>query len=873
MLTTLFGRVKGLLRRNAIDLELDEELQFHVEMETQKHIERGMSPGEARRVALRDLGGVTQTKEAVRDERSVWVDSLLQDLRYAWRSLRRAPGFTTIAVLTLALGIGLNTGLFGIVNAVLIRPLPFPHPEQLVSIGGVVMKNDFTTFDRKVFAVLAHYSVGSADLTDAGEPTRIPACSVSPVFFTVFGIRPALGRDFRRDEGADGVNDVAIISDGFWRRQFAARADVLGLQIQLNGKPHRIVGVGPSGFTFPGLTDVWLPSDFGRGQFYLYARSDEGDLTGGTFGRLRPGVSLDIARAAAKAGQRSFEDATRRPGSREGHSSVGLRPLQDLLVRNAKASLLMLFGAVGFVLLVASANVANMLYARGVRRRQELAIRTSLGAGRVRLARQLLTESLLLSFIGGVAGLLVAALVARVFVVLVPANFPGLSVDVASTIIDLRVFIFLVVVCLLAGVSGGLMSAGPRMWSHIRLTQAARTTAPASSPHRLRDGLIALQVTACLVLVVGAGLMTRTLALIQRADPGFDPEHATAMQLSLPVPRALSPKDAETHYIQQQKALEAELASIPGVAFFGTADQLPLDKGSGFGQFFKVEPPLDPPLPDRTAVTISVSPGYFAAMGIPILSGRAFTTQEAQADGPVAIVDETLARRYWPGTSAVGKRIQVASDWREVVGVVHTVPYDGPAASTQRGTEVQIYLPGPGQFFVFRSTIAPERLVSEVRLRAHKVDRYAVVTRVRTMRDQVEASEASPRSLAALLASFGILALLLAGVGIYGVVAYVVAERTHEIGVRVALGASSGHVVWMAVRQAVGPLMAGLCLGVPIALAGGRVVKAFLFGTVPAEPMVFVLAFVTTAACGLAAAYIPARRATRVDPTVALRCD
>jgi putative ABC transport system permease protein len=539
----------------------------------------------------------------------------------------------------------------------------------------------------------------------------------------------------------------------------------------------------------------------------------------------------------------------------------------------------MLFGAVGFVLLVACANVTNMLYARGARRRQELAIRASLGAGRMRLARQLLTESLLLSMLGGLAGLVIAVWTTKTFAVLAPANFPGFTGAGSSPpLLDLRVFAFAVAACMLAGVIGGLapsrllLNSGPAR-SKLTLSVTSRTATWGAPRTRLRSGLIFVQVAACVVLVVGAGLMIRSLVALQQADPGFDAENVVTMQISLPTPAGLSRTDTHQHALLQLRALVDRLSGVRQVQAFAMADQLPLDPSGAHGQFFEVEPPRTPPLPYRTAVTINVSAGYFKAMGIRVLRGRAFTDEEVAAERPVAVVDEDLAARYWPGVDAVGKRIKVAEDWHEVVGVARNVPYSGPAASAKEHTDLQIYVPGAGGFFVFRSTLTPSALVSIIRDDVRRLERNAVITRVRAMSDLAAVSNASPRTRGTLLAMFAALALLLAAVGIYGVASYVAAERTHEIGVRVALGAGRKDIVWMVLRQAVMPVALGLVGGIGLALAGGRLLRSFLFGVAPTDGAALLFAAGITAAVGLLAAYIPARRATRIDPIQALRCE
>lgn len=876
-LNSLWSRLTHLLRSRHFDDDLQQEIAFHIEARADELERSGMTRAEALATARRAFGSDLRMREQSREPwRFRWLDDAWLDLRYALRMLRRTPVFTLTALGTLALGIGLNTGLFSIVNAVLIRPLPFPDANRLVSIGGITTSNPLNAFDRKVFASLAHFSSGTVDLTDVGDAVRVAACSVTPTFFRTFGVRPQLGRDFRPDEGADGVNDVAIISDAFWQGRLGGRPDAVGAHIRLNGKSHRVIGVGPAGFSFPGATTVWLASDFGRARFFLYQRPDESGPQLGTLGRLRANISIEQARTAAKMGQRQYEDGMARlnPRQRFGHSDVGLAPLQDRLVRSARPSLLVLFGAVGCVLLVACTNVANMLYARGARRRHELAVRASLGAGRVRLVRQLVTESVLLAVLGGIVGLLLAVWTTKTFAVLVPANLPGLT-GVARTnpVLDVRVFALTALTCLLAGIFGGLASS--RRLTRSKPAALMSRTALTSVPRtRLRSALIFLQVAACVVLLVAAGLMIRTLAALQHADPGFDAENVVTMEISLPMPAGLSRAEAYKQRLLQQNSVLQRISAIRRIDAFALADQLPLDPSGAGGQFFAVDPPRVPSLPFRTAVTIDVSAAYFRAMGVRILHGRAFTEQEVAEERPVAIVDETLAARYWTRGDAVGKRIKVANGWYDVIGVANNVPYSGPAASADRHTDLQIYLPGTsGGYYIFRSTLAPASLVSLVRAEMHRVDKDAVISRVRAMRELLAGSTASPRELSLLLAAFAVLALLLAAVGIYGVVSFLVAERTNEIGVRLALGADRRRVVWMVLRQAIMPVVSGAVAGTGCALVLSRLLKSLLFGVAPNDLAAFLLATLVTVVVGVVAAYIPALRTTRIDPILALRCE
>lgn len=870
MLTKVVGYVKALAGRRRAARELDEELRFHLDMETQANIARGMRPHAARREAMVALGGIDQTREAVWDQRASWLDAAALDLRYALRSFRRTPGFTAVAIVTLALGIGVNTGLFTIVNAVLIRPLPFPDADRLVRIGGVGSTTDLSRFDRSVFASLAYFIAGDADMTGSAAAERVAACSVSPSFFRTLGVRLQAGRDFRPDEATDGFNQVAIISEGLWQRQYGRESSAVGKSIRLNGRTHEIVGIAPREVTFPGATDVWIPTGFGSGRFYLARRSGEpqGSMVG-TVARLQPGVTQEVALAAAQAGQRAAEDELRQrnPGTRWGSSLVVLAPLHEVLVRNARASLLILLASVALVLLIAAVNVANMLISRAARRHHELAVRLSLGASRSRLIRQLVTESLLLTALGAGAGLLIAFSTLPVFQSLAPSSFPGLAGQSRLAMLDWRVVGALVGVVVTVGVGCGL---APLRQVAIALPAGglrAKSLSPTAATQLLRGTLIFVQVTAGVALVAGATLMVRSLLALHAVDLGFDASDVVTCQISLPVPSEVTRQEAAARLQTQFNDLLQRLSAAPGIAAAATADQLPFDGAGPGGQFFQVDPPPSAPLPRRTAVTTEVSPDYFRAMGLALIRGRTFTNQETTEGRPVAIVDEGLAARYWPTQDAIGKRIKAPSEWLEVVGVVRTVKWVSPAEES----EPQIYVPGPGQWFVMRSRLPAAAVVAAVRHVAQSIDRDAVVSGGRPMRSLVSAASESPRTRSLLLGLFSALAVALAAVGIYGVVTYLVAARTQEIGIRVAFGASSRQVIQMVVRQAAVPLALGVSAGTACALLAARVIRGQLFGIAATDPATLAFAAATTLTVGLVAAYVPARRAGSVNPVDALK--
>jgi len=867
MWTNLVAFMKALLARRRVERELDEELRCHLGTEAPANIERGMTTSEARRHALIALGGVEQTREAVGDERANWIEGLVQDLRYASRSFRRTPGFTAIAILTLALGLGVNISLFTIVNAVLIRPLPFPVADRLVRISGITFVTDVGRFDRSVFASLAHYTAGSADMTGAGEADRVPTCSVSPSFLGTLGLRVQAGRDFRPDETPGGANQVAIISEGFWHRQFGGET-AIGKSIRLNGRPHEIVGIAPRGLTFPGATDVWIPSDFGRGRFVLYHRPDEPVTSMGTVARLQPGITREVALFAAQAGQGAAEDDLRRRehGASLGRSTVGLAPLQEVLVRKARATLLMLLAAVVFLLLIASVNVANMLLARAARRHHELAVRLSLGASRSRLLRQLVTESLLLAALGAAAGLSIAMWTLPVFRSLAPSNLPGLAFGWPGSLLDWRVVVVLAGVVAVIGLACGLAPLRQVTAAAPIMGLRSKTMSARSATRFVRGSLIFVQVTASVTLVAGATLMLRSLLALQSVDLGFDPTGVVTCEVSLPVPTGLQRPEVVARVEGQTRDILVHLSAIPGVSAAASAGQLPLDAAGG-RQFFQVDAAPDPPIPPRTAITTRVSADYFRSLGIALVRGRTFTKQEAVEGATVAVLDEGLAARYWPGLDPIGRRIKAPTEWCEVVGVVRTVKWAGAGEES----ELQVYLPGGGRRFVVRSGMPPTVLIASVRRAVRSIDRDAIVSRIRPMPSLVAAAIATPRTRSVLLGVFSTLAVTLAAVGIYGVVAYLVAERTREIGLRLALGATARAVIHLVVREAAVPLALGVVTGTTSALLGARFVRGQLFGIAPPDAVTLAFPAAVTLAIGLTAAYLPARRAGSVDPVQALK--
>ncbi|HXO20335.1 MAG TPA: ABC transporter permease [Thermoanaerobaculia bacterium] len=805
---------------------------------------------------------------------TVWMD----DLRHAVRKLAQSPGFTLAAVLTLGLGIGANTTVFSIVDAVVLRPLPYEHPRELVAVAEVrrgraapisVSAPNFLDWsrDNHVFRALAGYSETDVTLAGAsgpggaaaGEPQRLSAMRASASLFPLLGVRPALGRTYSDAEDREGVGRVVVLSDGLWRRRFAADPGVVGRAIRLDGGPATVIGVMPAGFAFPDRdAELWLPMAFskdelgGRSGHFLFV-----------VGRLLPGVSLPQAKAEMAA--ISARLARQYPDDNAIDSAL-LSPLDEQVAGAVKPLLLVLLGAVGFVLLIACANVANLLLARAAARQREFAIRAALGAGRGRLLREMLTESLPLCLLGGTAGVLVALWGTDLVVRLVPAGLPraeGIGMDG-------RVLAFTLAVSLLTGLTftliPGLQAA--RATLNETLKEGGRGGTDSPGRRRARGVLVIAELALSLVLLIGAGLMIRSFAQLSEVDPGFRPAGLLTARVNLP----------DAKYGDDRKSIAffddllSRLAALPGAKSAAAVAPLPL---SGNQISLAVLPVGRPARPGekRSANWRTVSAGYFRTMGIPLLRGRAFDRR----DGPSAramIVNQTMARREWPGEDPLGKRVTIG--WNditcEVVGVVGDVRHQ--RLDVDAGAEMYTAYPETPYSrmdLVVRAAGDPRRLAGALRAAVRQVDPDQAVYSLRPMTELMSQSKARARFGLVLLGAFAGLALALAAVGIYGVMAYTVVQRTHEIGIRMALGAGRVRVLRLVVRDGAALALAGLALGTAGALAVTRFLSSLLFAVSTRDPLTFAAVPAILGGVALLASYLPARRATRVDPLVALR--
>jgi len=856
--------------------ELDEEIQSHLRMEEHENLETGLSPDEARHRAIQQFGNVTLAKERSKD---MWqwtsVEAFLQDLRFGLRQLRKNPGFAAVAILTLALGIGANSAMFSAIDNVLLKPLAFPQPDRLVNLWEVTTKRNLPPVPPPVgnyldwhkmnhsLASLGGFLPLAFSLTSTAEPERYLGALCDEGLFSTLRVAPVLGRAFTADDTLPGKNTVAILGYGLWKQRFAGDPNILGQTIILDGRARTIVGVMPEGFSFPFQSVVWMPFGWNEQQ---RGNRDWHDI--GAIGRLKDNVSL--AEARADFAQVAANLARQYPVFNKGES-IKVNSMTEELVGPIRPAFLILIAAVGFVLLTACANVANLLLAKASERGRELAVRASLGAGRARILRQLLAESLLLSLAGGVAGLLLAMAVLRTIVIAAPSSIPRIE----EIHLDWRTFLFTLALSVLTGFLFGIAPA----WSvsradvHSVLKEGSRGNTRHGS---LRGALVIAQVLAAVVLLCGAGLLVRSFYTLLHVDPGFNAERVMTARL---VPDAKY-NDHPDLQIQFARNILHNVAALPGVENSAIGSDIPIAGNPRFivraeGQEFT---------PSQAPVTgfFSVTPAYFNVMGMHLVEGRFLNDRDVAGTPFVAVVNQAFARKFFPGQSAVGKRIEVTfrtpPRWREIVGVVADVHTDGLDAEPPvavYGAFLQI--PGaslaftPAMTVVVKTKQDPAALGNALKGAIYRADRAQPVFALQPMEEVVGKSVAARRFSLLLIAGFAGLALFLAALGIYGVVSYSVAQRAPEIGIRMALGANASQVVWMIERQGLTLVLLGLAFGTLAALGLTRFVKGMLFGIQPSDPITFLAVAGLLLAVSLIASYLPAWRASRVDPIHALR--
>ena len=810
------------------------------------------------------------------------MGNLWQDLRYGVRMLWKSPGFTVVTILALALGIGANSAIFSVVNSVLLRPLPYKTADRLVLLSewsqqvpnmSVSYPNYQDWRDQStVFEQLAAFRGGSYTLTGAGEPELLLSREVSASFFPALGVAPVLGRNFTPAEDKPGGDRAALISHGLWQQRFGARADIVGQPLTLNNRSYTVVGVLPQDFQWQAQVDLFVPIGLGADQM------QDRDSHPGIYlvGLLRPGVTL--AQARSEMTTITARLAQQYPKENTGNAFT-LAGLQEFATQSIRPALLVLLAAVGFVLLIACANVANLLLARSATRAKEIAIRTALGAGRWRIIRQLLTESLLLSLAGGVLALLIAKWGIDALVALLPTGLPPLLLLHVG--LDTRVLLFTFVVSVFTGLLFGLAPAIQISRSNLNeaLKEGGRTGGTGAHRNYVRSLLVVAEVALSLLLLVGAGLLMKSFLNLQQADIGFNPDRLLTMRVSLPEARYKENAQTEQFF----RALLQRVQALPGVQTAALTRGLPMNGGIESGVTIEGQEIAN--VQDTVvAVNLSVSPEYFRTMEIPLLQGRYFTEQD-RTDAPmVAIIDEQMAARFFPKGDALGKRVKLGGapspfPWMQIVGVVKHVRHYGPDEQPR----VELYRPyfqlpnvpeaqfGRSLAIAVRTTGEPTSLTAAVRNAVREIDKDQAVSNVQTMSQVVTSAVASQKFATWLLAVFAAAALLLAALGLYGVMAYSVTQRTHEIGIRMALGAARRDVLRLIVGQGMRLTLVGLGVGLVGAFLTTRLMKTLLFGVSAADPLTYGVVALLLALVALLACLIPARRATRVDPMIALR--
>ncbi|MFN7943999.1 MAG: ABC transporter permease [Blastocatellia bacterium] len=823
------------------------------------------------------------------------MGTLWQDMRYGLRMLARQPGFTLIAVLTLALGIGANTAIFSVVNAVLLRPLPYPESERLALLSEYgrnfgEMSISYPNFSdwraqQTVFEAIGVYNRDSYNLTEQGsEPERIRAAQMSADLFSALRVKPLLGRLYTNDEDKPGAAPVVVLSYGLWQRRFGSDDQIINRSLTFNGRQYTVLGVMPEGFLFPRNVEMWVPVGQLSGEFAWQQRGNHPGLYG--VARLKPGVTL--AQAQAEFNNISAALARQYPNSNEGNS-VRMIPLLENYVSDIRRALWVLLGAVGFVLLIACANVANLLLAQATTRQREMAVRQALGAGRFRLLRQMVTESLLLALVGGGAGVLLAQWGVDLIRRINPDNLPR----VREISVDGRVLVFTLAMTLLTGLLFGLMPAlqAGRVNLNETLKEAGRGST--GTRHLLRSSLVVAEVALTLVLLVGAGLLLRSFYQLQRVHPGFNTDHLLSFNVALPERRYATPDQQSDFALRLLERLRA----LPGVTQAAVSSGLPLGN-NGWQTSFTIEGrPIPPPSEVPSMEACAVSPGYFEAMNIPLRAGRYFTAQDnvqhlagrnlnglneaerIMARLNVIVIDEDFAHRYWPNENAVGRRIRLGSNPTDplltVIGVVGRVRMDGLRQDSGRvqGYFSAIQLPPGNLTVLLKGAPEPETLTAAARAQVLAIDPQQPIYGIQTM-DELRAESIAPDRLnMTLLGIFAAVALALALVGIYGVMSYTVTQRTHELGIRLALGAQTRDVVKLVISQGLQLALTGVGIGLVTAFSLTRMMKSLLFGVSATDPLTYAALAMLLITVALAACWIPARRATKVDPLIALRCE
>jgi predicted permease len=870
MLGRLARRLSALVRRGKMEREMEAELRYHMEREVERNAADGMSPEEARQAALRSFGGMERAKEECRDARGVKViEDLWYDLRYGARRLRKNPGFTAVAVITLALGIGANTAIFSVVNSVLLRPLPFSQPERLTMIwnkGVEAAGGDRTPLavgdlldlrsQTQSFQSVDAFQGAFYNYIGGESPERIRGARVTAGFFTTLGAQAALGRTFHPDEERPGAERVVVISHGFWVRHLAGRPDVIGRPLNLSGTSFTIVGVMPEAFDFPArAVELWtalrLEPPARRGPYFLSG-----------IARLKPGLTIEQARA----------ESTSMSSTLSGEKfSFNFLPVNEFILGDVRTALLVLLAAVTIVLLISSANVANLLLARAASREKEISIRAALGASRGRIVRQLLSESLLLALLGGTLSVLLAVWGVDLMLKLAPEGIPRLE----QIRIDASALGWTALVSLLTGIIFGLAPAlqGSRLNLNEALKEGGRSSTESLGKRRWRNLLVISELAMATMLLIGASLLLRSFRQLQMVDPGVDPERVMTMDIALRGDKYAEEQQVHSFYGQ---VLE-RVGALPGVQTVAVSNSLPPDERDFSSEFIIEGRPLDAGKGAPVADFILVSRDYFRALSLPLRRGRYFSDTDSKDAPRVLIINEAMERQFFAFEDAVGKRLNLGNEkeplWAEIIGVVGDVKYTGLESETQPALyQPMAQNPSWSMFLIVKTETAdPLSLASAVRKEIGSLDRELPVAKIGTLEQRLAAAVTQPRFRTTLIAIFAAIALILASVGIYGVISYSVTQRTHEIGIRMALGAQAMDVLKLLLKQGMLLAVAGVGVGVIAAFALTRLMRSLLFGVSATDPFTFTVIALLLTTVALLASYIPARRATKVDPLIALR--
>jgi predicted permease len=884
-------KVRSLLRNiflsRRVATDLDHEVHSHLEMLTEENIRSGMSQEEAQRAARIELGGIEQVKEQVREQQlGNWLHSVMSDCRYGLRQLRKNPGATAIMVLTLALAIGATTAIFSVVYGVLLRPLPYNDASRIMAVFEINFKGTWShladpNFDdfrdqNRSFQAIAKYNYDVVSVSGASQPTRTTVASISPDFLKVFGVQPIYGRGFDSSDARKGAGRTVLVSYGYWKQDLQSPSDLSQSRLKIDGAVYSVIGVLPPEFRFPADVDLWLPTDL------------DGESTSRTshnyyaVGRLRDGVTVEQANQDISAIARRIHNTSSEQGDYLLKDGIVL-PLQDSITGTARSPLLVLLGAVGFLLLVACANVANLLLAQASVRERELSIRSALGAARVRLIRQFLTEAFLLSLLGGGLGVLGAYWGVAGLVAVAPENLPLL--DSVSISIPVLVFALLLTTAVAAGL--GAFTAARATSGDLRkgLGEGGRGQAGSQGSQRVGRVIVAAQIAITLVLVVGAGLLGRSLLKVLEVNPGFRVEKIVTMDVSLPWVEDPKAKAGQAIFFSN---LIDRLKQIPGVPKVGAVSNLPMEGGLPDGQFLLLTQNEMPKAPDGFGVLLKqkdrlgsadfgvATDGYFQVLGIPLIRGRIFDEHDGPDSPHVAVISESLARDRWPNQDPIGHTIEFGNmdgDLRllTIVGIVgdtHEYGLDAPSRPT---VYVNLFQRPRPTVTVTMLSDADTRSVTAAARGILQELNPEIPPKFRTLSQVYSASLGSRRFNVILIGFFGLVALLLATGGVFGVMAYSVSRRTREIGVRVALGAGSGDVLKMILGQGLRTIFIGVAIGIAGSLALTRTVESLLFGVTATDPLTFAAVTLLLVAAALLACFIPARRATKVDPMIALR--